>query len=875
MASSRHSNDDNDNDNDKKKSCGTSKSSSSKLKSKSKSKSSSSTQRSPRLLKNSCRSSQSKNNQIRKNALPKKVKKQNEIKIKSTCKENDSNIKFNETGFFDKDMKPVKLWLLAGLYSKPVQFKIPYNIFCPSNGNYKVVKWKPLKKNIWLNPDQRSKLLKQIKQCKDDNVKCDCQGRKCEENCFNKILQIECDQNVCGTGNDDNYDCGNRNFTNALKKNSLNSSYAKGVEVVNAGNKGNGLRAIREYKPHSFIVEYTGEVMDQNEVERRLNDLYHGGAKNHFFFLNLEKGFSIDSGIKGSVARFVNHSCEPNAEMQKWIVHGEPRVGLFAGPKGIQAGDEITYHYNFEWFPDAVPQPCYCGSSKCSGFIGKRSDLANSYQNSPSSSVELTPEPPKSKRKLNNDTSACKISSKKYKRNIKNNENSLPIISSSIRTKKLSSQDPADSKADFKAESKENYASRKLLGKSTVNDKTTTDLNPYDIPLSQKTTRNRRRHENNRDFLEITASMPPHIAKLLSINMAPPGSQIDVVSEVLAKLAADSVSKPESCSTSRPRTRGAQSTAAITAGIPLRYLKASGKNKEENIERSLEDESTVKRDQKRSLPNVESDLKLTKTKRKTITKPKSSKENNGRVVKEKLDQEFEKMIKSTSNSKISKLLTSLSIDDKIPKVLAKGEKRLSRVSNTDDVASVKKTVKSKLNNRKNFSLKKQKNVKAALLKVKDKHDKEEEKEEEEVENEKLLPVTFDSEISKNADEKKHETESVSATRQVYVKFFDHDTYPTENGSRSHNTEDESSYRKCINYPTEEFKTMESHRFVTTEQNAIPPVPEVKIPFQALVANFKAETLHRNEITLDSLQAADNGIDEKSTVVTTQVSHVER
>ena len=38
----------------------------------------------------------------------------------------------------------------------------------------------------------------------------------------------------------------------------------------------------------------------------------------------------IDAGPKGNWSRFMNHSCQPNCETQKWNVNGDIRVGLFA-----------------------------------------------------------------------------------------------------------------------------------------------------------------------------------------------------------------------------------------------------------------------------------------------------------------------------------------------------------------------------------------------------------------------------------------------------------------------------------------------------------------------------------------------------------------
>lgn len=45
----------------------------------------------------------------------------------------------------------------------------------------------------------------------------------------------------------------------------------------------------------------------------------------------------IDAGPKGNLARFANHSCEPNMKTQKWYVNGNWRVGLFA-VQDIQPG---------------------------------------------------------------------------------------------------------------------------------------------------------------------------------------------------------------------------------------------------------------------------------------------------------------------------------------------------------------------------------------------------------------------------------------------------------------------------------------------------------------------------------------------------------
>src|SRR6266487_5673004 len=67
----------------------------------------------------------------------------------------------------------------------------------------------------------------------------------------------------------------------------------------------------------------------------------------------------IIDATRGSIARFVNHSCEPNCRMEKWTVAGKPRMALFAGDHGIMTGEELTYDYNFEYVFMEIPLPSF------------------------------------------------------------------------------------------------------------------------------------------------------------------------------------------------------------------------------------------------------------------------------------------------------------------------------------------------------------------------------------------------------------------------------------------------------------------------------------------------------------------------------------
>lgn len=88
--------------------------------------------------------------------------------------------------------------------------------------------------------------------------------------------------------------------------------------------------------------------------------------------MSFDQNMIIDA-TSGSIARFVNHSCNPNCRMIKWIVSGQPRMALFAGDKPIQTGDELTYDYNFDPFSAKNVQSCLCGEPNCRGVLGPKS----------------------------------------------------------------------------------------------------------------------------------------------------------------------------------------------------------------------------------------------------------------------------------------------------------------------------------------------------------------------------------------------------------------------------------------------------------------------------------------------------------------------
>lgn len=90
-----------------------------------------------------------------------------------------------------------------------------------------------------------------------------------------------------------------------------------------------------------------------------------------YYLMDFDQQMILDA-TRGSIARFINHSCEPNCRMIKWTVAGKPRMALFAGDRGIMTGEELTYDYNFNPYSVKNVQECRCGAPSCRGVLGPK-----------------------------------------------------------------------------------------------------------------------------------------------------------------------------------------------------------------------------------------------------------------------------------------------------------------------------------------------------------------------------------------------------------------------------------------------------------------------------------------------------------------------
>ncbi|KAF7510634.1 hypothetical protein GJ744_006246 [Endocarpon pusillum] len=268
------------------------------------------------------------------------------------------------------DMAPVRenrtlpLPMFAGerLMQQGRDFKLPYDVFSPlPPGQPRPDEWRKTNKNVFVG--DAAQVWRHSKPREHSTCMCT-QETGCDENCMNRFMFYECDDGNCNLA-----ECSNRSFQSLAQRSKKGGKYNVGVEVIQTRDRGFGVRSNRTFEPNQIIVEYTGEIITQDECDKRMRTLY---KNNECYYLMLFDQNMIIDATRGSIARFVNHSCEPNCRMEKWTVGGKPRMALFAGDKGIMTGDELTYDYNFDPFSQKNVQECRCGSSKCRGVLGPK-----------------------------------------------------------------------------------------------------------------------------------------------------------------------------------------------------------------------------------------------------------------------------------------------------------------------------------------------------------------------------------------------------------------------------------------------------------------------------------------------------------------------
>lgn len=204
-----------------------------------------------------------------------------------------------------------------------------------------------------------------------DLPQCSCKpDYECGDNCLNRLVYTECVPETCP--------CGDKCRNTKIQKHIVAPVERFMTQCKDGSSKGWGVKTNHLIKKGTYILEYVGEVVSEREFKERMATLYINDI--HHYCLHLEGGLFIDGHRMGSDCRFVNHSCEPNCEMQKWSVNGLSRMALFAS-RDIRPGEELTYDYNFSLFNPAEGQVCRCDSQNCRGVIGGKSQRIRPIEN--------------------------------------------------------------------------------------------------------------------------------------------------------------------------------------------------------------------------------------------------------------------------------------------------------------------------------------------------------------------------------------------------------------------------------------------------------------------------------------------------------------
>ena len=137
---------------------------------------------------------------------------------------------------------------------------------------------------------------------------------------------------------------------------------------------GTGVFTTQEIKSGTKIIEYIGDKVTKKEGDKRSSErikkYLNSKTLGSVYIFELNKKYDIDGSPLYNKARYINHSCNPNCEVD--IVRGHIWI---SSTKKIEKGSELNYDYGYPFDKDDFKDHiCKCSSKKCIGYIISQDD---------------------------------------------------------------------------------------------------------------------------------------------------------------------------------------------------------------------------------------------------------------------------------------------------------------------------------------------------------------------------------------------------------------------------------------------------------------------------------------------------------------------
>ncbi|KAI5727813.1 hypothetical protein M8J77_007267 [Diaphorina citri] len=118
----------------------------------------------------------------------------------------------------------------------------------------------------------------------------------------------------------------------------MKQEWRNNVYLARSKIQGLGLYAARDIERHTMVIEYIGEII-RSELSDFREKQYE--AKNRgIYMFRLDEDRVVDATLCGGLARYINHSCNPNCVTETVEVDRELRIIIFAKRK-INRGEEV------------------------------------------------------------------------------------------------------------------------------------------------------------------------------------------------------------------------------------------------------------------------------------------------------------------------------------------------------------------------------------------------------------------------------------------------------------------------------------------------------------------------------------------------------